>query len=152
MRHALKSSFLTAGFLLGSVPFSYSQANREDIWTAVVDRQLDKYSASLRNVGYTKSTTTFADSVSQGNQQYIEVTLNAHTSYSFLGVCDQDCRDIDLFLRDSNGYLVDSDTARDDTPAVTVVPRYTGVFRLYIKMVSCSNNPCRWGIGIYLRG
>jgi hypothetical protein len=53
-------------------------------------------------------------------------------------------------LRDGSGNLIDQDTAPDDTPAVHVIPRYDGPFRLYVVMSRCRQNPCRWGVGIYL--
>ena len=132
-----------------SIHYSHSQ-NSEDVWTANVERQLDRVSSNLRNVGFVKSDRTYVDSINQGYQQYIEVTLSAHTSYSFVGVCDQDCSDLDLYLKDDAGNLVDQDTDPDDTPTVSVTPKYTGVFRLYVSMARCSSGPCRWGVGIYL--
>jgi hypothetical protein len=122
--------------------------NSEDQWRANVERQLEQVSAKLRGQGFSK-TNTWVDSIPQGNQQYVEVTLRGHTSYGFVGVCDQDCGDIDFYLRDDQGNLIDSDTEPDDTPVVSVTPIYTGTFRLYIKMVRCSNAPCRWAIGQY---
>jgi hypothetical protein len=137
--------------LVGAANQSHSQSgNSEDVWTASVERQLMAVTKKLRDAGYVKSTTTYADSVDQGQQQYIEVTLTAHTSYTFVGVCDQDCSDLDLYLRDDAGNLVDQDTLPDDTPTVSVTPKYTGDFKLYVSMAACSNNPCRWGVGIYL--
>lgn len=128
--------------------FCYGQPNMEDRWRANVEAQLERVSTNLRSRGFSRSL-TYIDSIRQGDQQYVDVILTAHTSYGFVGVCDQDCSDLDLYLRDDSGYLVDSDTSPDDTPTVVVTPARTGTFRLYIKMVRCSNGPCRWGVGVY---
>lgn len=128
----------------------YSQ-NAQDRWEQNVNDQLQIASAALRADGFVRTTTTYQDSIDQGSQQYMDVTLNAGVSYKFLGVCDQDCSDIDLTLRDGNGYLIDQDVDSDATPIVSVTPKFRGPFRLWIKMVSCSQEPCRWGVGIYIQ-
>ena len=122
--------------------------NSEDRWRANVELQLARVSSTLRSAGLAK-TKTWVDSIGQGNQQYIEFRLTAHNSYGFVGVCDQDCSDLDLYLRDDAGNLIDSDTDSDDHPVVSVTPKYTGDFRLYVRMVRCSNGPCRWAVGAY---
>ena len=147
---SVSSKLVLSCLLLGTL-FGHAQGNKEDVWTASVDRQLERVSTSLRTAGFLKATTTYADSIPAGQLQYVDVTLNAHTTYGFVGVCDQDCGDLDLYLRDDSGTLIDSDTGPDDTPTVTVTPRYTGAFRLYVKMVQCKAAPCRWGLGIYIR-
>jgi hypothetical protein len=145
-RSVLFVLFLVAVLNL-SHPVSIAQ-NSEDVWSASVEKQLLQVSSKLRNAGFNKSN-TYMDSIATGRAQYIDVTLRAHTSYGFVGVCDQDCGDIDLYLFDSAGNSIDSDTGPDDTPIVVVTPKYTGSFRLYVKMVQCNNNPCRWGVGLY---
>lgn len=133
--------------IFGVVTRSPAQ-NSEDRWLANVEKQLQQVSSTLRSQGLVK-TKTWADSIPQGSQQYIEFTLTAHTSYNFVGVCDQDCSDLDLYLRDDQGNLIDSDTQPDDHPVVSVTPKYNGTFRVYVNMVRCSNAPCRWAVGSY---
>ena len=122
--------------------------NSEDRWSANVERQLELVSSRLRSAGLSK-TKTWIDAMPTGNQQYIDFSLTAHNTYHFIGVCDQDCQDLDLYLRDGDGNLIDSDTSPDDTPIVTVTPKYDGNFRLYVKMVRCVTSPCRWAVGSY---
>ncbi|MGD1897265.1 MAG: hypothetical protein ACFB16_09990 [Phormidesmis sp.] len=59
--------------------------------------------------------------------------------------CDEDCSDIDLFLYDDRGTLVDSDDAVDAFPIVTA-PN-DGMFVIEITMPACSHRTgCAAGI------
>ncbi len=82
---------------------------------------------------------------------YKIVTFNLRRGYTYhiLGVCDQDCRDLDLKLYDENGNLLVQDTRNDDTPWVKVTPRWTGAFAVRVEMHSCYDNPCYYGVGIF---
>jgi len=53
-------------------------------------------------------------------------------------LCDTDCQDIDLFLYNEQGTLVDSDDAVDAFPIVTAP--YDGAFTLEITMPACSHS------------
>jgi hypothetical protein len=52
-------------------------------------------------------------------------------------VCDEDCLDIDLFLYDETGTLVDADEALDSYPIVTAP--YEGNFTLQVNMPNCTH-------------
>lgn len=52
-------------------------------------------------------------------------------------LCDQDCSDLDLFLYDRSGLLVDVDNAPDAFPIVTAP--YEGTFGLRVTMPSCDH-------------
>lgn len=86
---------------------------------------------------------------SQLNDDYSEsfyFDLRASKTYIIDGVCDKDCRDLDLCLFDESGNEIGCDAATDDHPVVQVSPRWTGQFRLRAKMYNCQANPCRFGI------
>lgn len=53
------------------------------------------------------------------------------------GTCDSDCYDMDLYLYDSRGNLVDSDTLVDNYPVV--VAPYDGDFTVHVTMPNCSH-------------
>ena len=72
-------------------------------------------------------------------------------NYVILGVCDNDCSDLDLRLFDPNGREVASDLLTDDNPVVNVTPRRTGTYTVRAIMTTCSSQPCRYGIGVYGR-
>ena len=78
----------------------------------------------------------------------VTVSLDAGTSYMIVGVCDEDCSDLDLTLF-SGSTKVDEDVLDDDAPIVEVTPSSTATYRIAVAMASCSSSPCRFGIAIY---
>ncbi|NJM97513.1 MAG: hypothetical protein HC800_10395 [Phormidesmis sp. RL_2_1] len=56
---------------------------------------------------------------------------------SIYGSCDQDCNDINMFLFNEMGVMVDADDAIDATPIVTAP--YEGTFVIQVKMPSCTH-------------
>lgn len=83
--------------------------------------------------------------------RYITLRLYRGVSYQIVGVCDEDCRDIDLLLYDGNGNLIDSDTSSGDVPSVSVRPRWTGSFRIRVNMHRCYASSCYYGVGVFGR-
>jgi hypothetical protein len=71
--------------------------------------------------------------------------------YGIVGVCDNDCSDVDLFLLDNSGRVIARDIDYDDTPAIFYRPSRAATFTVRISMVRCSVNPCRFGIALYSR-
>lgn len=88
--------------------------------------------------------------VDDGRTASVTYTLTKGNTYKIVGVCDNDCSDIDFELRDDNGNVVDKDTANDDIPIVEVTPIRTGEFTLKVIMQSCSNSAgCVYGVDVY---
>ena len=93
----------------------------------------------------------YVDALDDGDAEYITLTLRRGTTYGIVGVCDEDCRDIDLGIYDGNGNLIDSDIEYDDYPTVSVSPRWSGQYQLRVKMASCESSPCYYGVGVFGR-
>lgn len=77
--------------------------------------------------------------------------LTRGVRYAMVGVCDEDCTDLDFRLRDGNGNVVDADFLADDTPIVEVTPRTSGWFRVEAHMATCYNEPCWYGVAVFGR-
>ena len=77
------------------------------------------------------------------------VTLAAGHSYVLMGVCDEDCQDLDLELYDGYGNLISQDDSVDDAPVVEVSVAEGGAFTLRVMMYECSENPCYYGFGVF---
>lgn len=89
------------------------------------------------------------DNLRNNQSKILNINLRSGTSYAFVGVCDEDCRDIDLQVYDENGNLVDSDTGADDYPMVRVNPRWNGRFRVKVTMANCKASTCYYGVGVF---
>ena len=84
-------------------------------------------------------------------KQLVSVNLRSGVTYGLVGVCDNDCADVDLKLYDENYNLIDADIRSNDTPVVTVTPRWSGRYYVEVDMENCRVNYCYYGIGIFGR-
>jgi hypothetical protein len=89
------------------------------------------------------------DALDRGRSDYITINLRAGTSYGIVGVCDRDCRDLDISLYDSRGNRIASDLGDDDIPAITINPYSSGTYRVKVDMASCDTRNCYYGIGVF---
>ncbi len=72
----------------------------------------------------------------------IAVRLEAGTEYRLSGLCDEDCGDLDLVLRDPQGQTVVEDVLPDALPVLMFEPDEDGEFELAVTMYECSVEPC----------
>jgi hypothetical protein len=77
----------------------------------------------------------------KGDTDYYVVSLKKEQTYHLFGIGSENV-DLDMWLYDENGNLIDSDTDSDNIPMVQVTPRWAGKF--FIKVVSYR------GAGLYL--
>ena len=77
------------------------------------------------------------------------VTLRAGYSYVVTGVCDDDCKELDLTLYAANGYEVGAARNAGNAPILRVAPRETMVYRVKVVMADCRTNPCSYGIAVF---
>ncbi|MEA5574502.1 hypothetical protein [Calothrix sp. UHCC 0171] len=99
--------------------------------------------------GYTLTHEPVIDALDHGRSDYITLNLSAGTSYGIVGVCDRDCRDLDIALYDSRGNLIASDLEDDDIPAITINPSRSGTYRVRVDMANCNTSNCYYGIGVF---
>lgn len=101
--------------------------------------------------GHSSTHSRYNGALNNGQTETVTLDLDAGTSYMVVGVCDGDCSDLDLWINDENGYEIDSDVLDDDTPILEVTPRRSARFSIRTKMISCSAEPCYYGLGVYGR-
>lgn len=76
------------------------------------------------------------------------VELQAGVRYTLVGVCDENCPDIDLRIWGPNGAKLAEDVQQNNTPILEFTAPAAGRYRLSIEMVSCNANPCAWGVQV----
>lgn len=89
--------------------------------------------------------------LSTGAEAPFTLLLEAGNDYNFTAVCDQDCNDVDLIIRDENGNEVESDIAPDDIPVISFSPEADGRYQVIVKIQNC-NDPggqCNFGMGLF---
>lgn len=93
----------------------------------------------------------YTGSITSGQSTSRLVRLRSGVEYAFMAACDDYCSDIDLFLYDRTGALVDSDEGSDDYPLITYLPVSSSNYRLVVRMYSCSNGSCGYAVSILSR-
>lgn len=147
-----KLALIMGALVVGSlVPAAATAQNSQSRWEGQVQQYLRRAARVLEERGYAETHDRFMDNLNENRSTSIRITLRADQVYSIVGVCDNDCTDLDFKLYDDEDNLIDEDLQTDDTPIVSVTPRRTGSFRLVVKMVTCSNEPCYFGVGVWRR-
>ncbi|MGH2829601.1 MAG: hypothetical protein ACRDJM_03870 [Actinomycetota bacterium] len=127
-------------------PTSEAQDNQ---WRGQVEGYLKRAAKTLSDKGYDQTHDTQIGSLRDDANDSFSLTLRSGTAYALVGVCDNDCSDLDLVLYDADGDEADSDIQTDDVPIVQVTPRETMRYRVKVIMATCKTNPCWYGIGAY---
>jgi hypothetical protein len=137
-----------AGLLIWPLA-SVAQGRSQTQWESLVRIKLGAVALLLNLVDAHLAYDPYVGRLQNNTYTDLIVTLHQGVDYALVGVCDNDCRDMDLKLYNEEGDLVVKDTAPDSTPAVEIVPRRTQDFRVRVLMEKCSDNPCYYGLGVY---
>jgi hypothetical protein len=91
---------------------------------------------SISDYGYHKEVCVLGTYLGKGQSASFTCTLDAGTTYAFVGGGDNDVTDLDIQLTDSRGIEVAKDRKADNTPIVTYTPSRTGEYTATVKMFS----------------
>lgn len=80
--------------------------------------------------------------LSSGDTGTMEVALEEGRDYILVGICDDNCSDIDFMVFDPDGEVIDGDVESDDLPVVSVYAEVDGVFTIEVDMADCAEDPC----------
>lgn len=119
---------------------------------AVLLQQLQRAEAEFAAQGYQQVGQPVSGLLPNGQAWNNSVSLVAGYDYRLIGVCDQNCGDLDLALYDQSGAMVAQDQSADTRPIVGGVPSYTGQFTIQAHMFQC-NAPqgCYYALALYGR-
>jgi len=79
----------------------------------------------------------------------LRVNLKAGESYLAIGLCDENCTDLDLAIYDVHGVEIASDTLEDAIPIIEFAPKKTGDFMLRTRLIRCDFEPCVYVTGTF---
>lgn len=136
-------------FVAPAEPDAGGEADVDRQYRAQIETQLDASGAVYTAEGYAGTHDPHIDRLTPNATDSINFELEADVEYVVIGVCDSDCSDLDLRLKDENGNTIDEDFATDDVPIVEVSPAWTGRFDLDVVMANCSESYCYYGVAIF---
>ena len=138
----IKTIYALAAIGMAVAPVSASNAATQD--SDIIQKLFDKASEIYQDKGYSPTGFQQRGEMKQGAETTFTVALKGGTQYSVVGMCDTDCSNLDAYLTDSSGNLVDSDVEDDDFPIVSATASGTYTVRLVMK--ACSSAPCAFGV------
>lgn len=141
-----RGSFL---IVLAALALAPLQAAAQSQWEQQVLEQIRTASDIFAPEGYSMVGDAHTGSLHDESSEDFHVTLQAGVSYVMVGVCDNDCPDVDLMLFDDSGNEIDSDYETDAVPIVEVTPFRTQSYRVHVYMADCTSEPCFYGVGVY---
>jgi hypothetical protein len=144
----LKTTLATAVAFVGicAAPAAYAQSAE---YIRQLANQLSQARSSYVPSNYRLVTGPDNDILEQGDSDDYNVTLQGGRSYKLIGVCDNDCTDLDITLYDSDGDVVDRDLLDDDKPVVSVSGKSGGRYRMNVSMAKCSTSSCYYSVAVY---
>ena len=134
------SAFAAAGLALAPVSATMAATQDGDI----IQKLFDKAAEVYQDKGFSPTGFQQRGEMKQGGEASFSVTLKGGSQYSVVGVCDTDCSNLDSYITDSSGNLVDSDVEDDDFPIVSV--NASGTYTVRLVMKACSSAPCAFGV------
>ena len=84
----------------------------------------------------------------EGDDEELQMRVRAGQTYIFVGVCDENCSDLDIIVTDEDGDELESDVELDDTPMVMFEAKTSGTITVTVSMATCGDD-CHYGMGIY---
>ena len=113
--------------------------------------QINQAATLVKSQGYSPDRAPMMGSLNDDAEESIMVNLQGGTHYAFVGVCDNDCTDVDLQLFGGDGTKIAEDLDTDDKPVLQFVATYTGAYRMKVLMPTCNQNPCYYGVQIFIK-
>lgn len=147
-----RSAVLAAVLLLALAPAAHSQNS----YRSILESQLTAVGNTVAQNGYRPDTRAFKTDMivgilAAGGDVGLEIDLEFGVDYMIVGVCDQDCSDLDLTLSDIAGNELFTDVLDDDAPILTFTAPAGGAHILWVTMYACSVDPCSFGYKVYRR-
>jgi hypothetical protein len=115
----------------------------------VVYEQLELARQRLAPEGY-EMVGSSAGALAADEAEDFSIFFDEGYEYKVVGVCDQDCTDLDLALFDEYDEPVASDVLDDDLPVLDVIGEY-GEYWISAHMYECQRAPCVFGIAVFRR-
>ena len=149
MRATILFAAALVGILAAGVATPAYVAAQSSEYNRQLDEQLRMSRSTYLPAGQSIVRGPLGGSLDEGGTINYSFQFVAGRSYTILGVCDNDCSDLDITLYDPAGNQVAEDVLTDDKPVASHVARRSGRYRATITMASCSTGSCFYAVAAY---
>ena len=139
-----------ATLALGAPAAAQQQQEEVSPYVQQVAASLVAVTQQMGQNGYGNPELVAFNAINGGTSQAFSYATQDSGDIMIVGVCDNDCTDLDLRVRNAQGGVVGEDVLTD---AIPVVPAPAGGRPLNIDviMAACSQDPCVFGVAVYRR-
>lgn len=106
--------------------------------------------ADLEGNGYSLMDVARTNLLDASGSELVDINLPLGSEYVVMGVCDNDCSDLDLAVLKS-GLELSADASTDDWPIVEIVPTGTTNYQIKVTMYACSTAFCGYQLTVWRR-
>jgi len=148
MNAVFRSSLMALALGAGMTAAAEAQGNQ---YTQQITAQLTRAAQHYGSQGYSPDRAPSIGNLNDDAEESIMINLTGGRRYAIIGVCDNDCRDVDLQVFSGDGTKIGEDLEVDDQPLVQFSAQYTGQYRVKVLMANCNTNPCYYGVQVLTR-
>ncbi|VXC99601.1 conserved exported hypothetical protein [Sphingomonas sp. AX6] len=144
---SMKMKLIAASFVLAVGTLAAPAIGQSDTVSTLLETANDLFGAQ----GFKPTGWRERGSIADDAEARHSIQLTAGTQYAMLGVCDDDCEDLDLEILDPTGRSVAEDEAADDSPIVNFETESAGRYQVVARMADCDAAPCAYGIAAFAK-
>jgi hypothetical protein len=116
-----------------------------------VENQLQVAIEMSRGEGYQLVVPRNVAQLTRGADAPKTVLLSPNREYILLAVCDRNCAEIRLSVKDKKGNSIASNSSRDPVAVLNFQPPSEDRYQVTVKMEKCSVRACTFGLGIFAK-
>ncbi len=143
-----KNTLLLSGGLL----LAASTALAQEAWQLQLQEQTRMKSgpgfADMASKGYSLVDVAKTNVLNAGTSELVNISVPVGSSYAIMGVCDNDCLDLDLTVL-KEGIELSTDTTDDDWPVVQIMPTGETGYQIKVTMHQCSTTNCGYQLTVW---
>jgi 2-methylaconitate cis-trans-isomerase PrpF len=117
-----------------------------------VNNQLQQAIQTAKGEGYQLSIPRSMGRLTRGAEAPKTVLLSPNREYTFVAVCDQNCNEVNLIVKDMNGKKIATDVTNTAVAVVNFKPPSEDRYQVSVRMEKCSARSCNFGLGIFSKG
>jgi len=140
---------MVARILLVTVLLSVSASLHAQSYATQVWNQLQKAYSDISDSSSFQLNNYIIGKLADGGTDTWTFPLERGKEYLIIGVCDNDCSDVDLAVKGGNGNVIVKDEEVDDTPVTRFRVTSSGRFTVEVTMADCRDQPCFFGFGLF---
>jgi antitoxin component YwqK of YwqJK toxin-antitoxin module len=132
---------------------AFSIATASDDLDESLLAQLGSYFSDIENANEDVSIGpmfhSFLGDLSESGRETVSLTFPENERLLFYGVCDNDCEDLDLVVKDAAGNVLAEDTLDDSFPQTVLTTGSGGTtVQVEVSMAKCTVEPCYYAVGV----